>query len=219
MVNYLVEVRGGDLAKVGYVPSGQAAGTLLGRLLLMEPTHRFGEKPMLLLYFVISIGLQLVFWLVPNIIAGATALSIMGFFQGPFFATVSVEAGICEDEYYCTGKSLMMLWRREFQSHRNFSRGKSNRQLSVRKLPNSTPTPCPYTLNISLAHRHTVTRFHICSCSGGRCYLPFVDRTDCRQGWGAGTAANCAGSTRGGNYILGVCSQGPRAQRLKSLYE
>lgn len=65
---------------------------LLGRLLLPEPTHRFGEKPMLLLYFVISIGLQLVFWLVPNIIAGATALSIMGFFQGPFFATVSVEA-------------------------------------------------------------------------------------------------------------------------------
>lgn len=46
---------------------------------------------MLLIYFVISIGLQLVFWLVPNIIAGATALSIMGFFQGPFFATVSIE--------------------------------------------------------------------------------------------------------------------------------
>lgn len=66
---------------------------LLGRLLLPEPTHRFGEKPMLLLYFVISIGLQLVFWLVPNIIAGATALSIMGFFQGPFFATVSARSG------------------------------------------------------------------------------------------------------------------------------
>lgn len=88
-------MRGGDVAKVGYVPSGQAAGMLLGRLLLPEPTHRFGEKPMLLLYFVISIGLQLVFWLVPNIIAGATALSIMGFFQGPFFATVGVESGLC----------------------------------------------------------------------------------------------------------------------------
>ncbi|KAL1852865.1 hypothetical protein Daus18300_012029 [Diaporthe australafricana] len=87
VVAYLVSVRGGDIAKVGYVPSGQAAGTLLGRLLLPEPTFRFGEKRMLLLYFVISIGLQLVFWLVPNIVAGATALSIMGFFQGPFFAT------------------------------------------------------------------------------------------------------------------------------------
>ena len=133
VVNYLVEVRGGDLAKVGYVPSGQAAGTLLGRLLLMEPTHRFGEKRMLLLYFVISVGLQIVFWLVPNIIAGATALSIMGFFQGPFFATVSIDAGVCENERHRTGKSLMMLRRRGFQSHRNFSRGKSNQQLSVRE--------------------------------------------------------------------------------------
>ncbi|KAI3392899.1 hypothetical protein diail_4986 [Diaporthe ilicicola] len=52
-----------------------------------EPTHRFGEKRMLLLYFVVSIGLQLMFWLVPNITADATALSLMGFFQGPFFAT------------------------------------------------------------------------------------------------------------------------------------
>ncbi|KAG8159612.1 hypothetical protein KVR01_010249 [Diaporthe batatas] len=95
VVSYLVEVRGGDVAKVGYVPSGQAAGMLLGRLLLPEPTHRFGEKPMMLLYFVISICLQLVFWLVPNIIAGATTLSIMGFFQGPFFATgVSVASKI-----------------------------------------------------------------------------------------------------------------------------
>ncbi|KKY37698.1 putative mfs transporter [Diaporthe ampelina] len=95
VVAYLVELRGGDVAKVGYVPSGQAAGMLLGRLLLLEPTHRFGEKPMLLLYFIISIGLQLVSWLVPNIIAGATALSIMGFFQGPFFATgVSVASKI-----------------------------------------------------------------------------------------------------------------------------
>lgn len=78
------------------MPSGQAAGTLLGRLLLPEPTFRFGEKRMLLLYFVISIGLQVVFWLVPNIVAGATALSIMGFFQGPFFATVSIESAMCD---------------------------------------------------------------------------------------------------------------------------
>lgn len=73
---------------MGYVPTGWAGGVLLGRLLLAEPTFRFGEQRMILLYGVLSIGLQLVFWLAPNIIAGATALSIMGFFQGPFFATV-----------------------------------------------------------------------------------------------------------------------------------
>lgn len=138
VVSYLVEVRGGDVAKVGYVPSGQAAGMLLGRLLLPEPTHRFGEKPMLLLYFIISIGLQLVFWLVPNIIAGATALSIMGFFQGPFFATVSNEAylGIFAVVGTVVLEDLLtMLGRRGFQLRRRFSHGKSSRQLSVRQPP------------------------------------------------------------------------------------
>lgn len=108
------------------MPSGQAAGLLLGRLLLAEPTHRFGEKPMLLLYFVISIGLQLVFWLVPNIIAGATALSIMGFFQGPFFATVSADASVPECIRQIANGRRRVSQLRQISSH-----GRSKRQLSV----------------------------------------------------------------------------------------
>ena len=88
MVEYLTTVRKGDLSKMGYVPTGYYAGMFLGRLFLAEPTFRFGEKRMLLVYSAICIALQLIFWLVPNIIANATALSIMGFFFGPFFATV-----------------------------------------------------------------------------------------------------------------------------------
>lgn len=90
VVEYLVKVRGGDLSQVGYVPTGFSAGLLLGRLLLPEPTHRFGDKRMLLLYFVAACSLQLVVWIIPNIIADATALGIMGFFLGPFFPTVSL---------------------------------------------------------------------------------------------------------------------------------
>ena len=74
---------------MGYVPTGFYGGITLGRLLLAEPTHRFGERRMTLLYIVVCIGLQLVFWLVPNIVANAVALSIFGFFLGPWFATVS----------------------------------------------------------------------------------------------------------------------------------
>lgn len=88
VVEYLVRVRGGDLSQVGYVPTGFSAGLLLGRMILPEPTHRFGDKRMLLLYFVVACGFQLVVWLVPNIIADATALGVMGFFLGPFFPTV-----------------------------------------------------------------------------------------------------------------------------------
>lgn len=88
VVEYLVKVRSGELSQMGYVPTGWNGGMLLGRILLAEPTFRLGERRMLLVYSVICTGMQLVFWLVSNIIASATALSVMGFFFGPFFATV-----------------------------------------------------------------------------------------------------------------------------------
>ncbi|MCJ1258271.1 hypothetical protein MMC24_006102 [Lignoscripta atroalba] len=87
VVEYLVQVRNGSLASVGYIPAGVAGGSFLGRLLLAEPTFRLGERRMLLLYCVLALTLQLVFWLVPSIIASAVALSFMGFFLGPLFAT------------------------------------------------------------------------------------------------------------------------------------
>jgi len=89
VVEYLVDVRHGKLSEVGYTPAGLYGGIFLGRLLLAEPTHRFGERRMILLYSVIMLALQLVFWLVPNIIASATALSLLGFFFGPLFPIVS----------------------------------------------------------------------------------------------------------------------------------
>ena len=87
VVEYLVTIRNAPLPSTGYVPAGLYGGMFLGRLLLAEPTHRWGERRMLMLYIVIVLALQLVFWMVPNIVASAVALSFMGFFFGPFFAT------------------------------------------------------------------------------------------------------------------------------------
>ncbi|RFU35480.1 hypothetical protein B7463_g876, partial [Scytalidium lignicola] len=95
VVEYLVNVRHGNLANIGYVPAGSYGGTFLGRLVLAEPTHRFGERRMLLLYICICFVLQLIFWLVPNLISSIVMFSIMGFFLGPCFATgVSVGSKI-----------------------------------------------------------------------------------------------------------------------------
>jgi fucose permease len=63
VVEYLVDVRNGDIAQMGYVPAGFSGGCLLGRILLPEPTHRFGEKKMVALYCVLCLGFQLLFWL------------------------------------------------------------------------------------------------------------------------------------------------------------
>lgn len=69
---------------MGYVPTGFNAGTLLGRLLLVEPIHKLGEQRSILACSGLTAVLQLLFWLVPNIIASAAALSLLGFFTGPF---------------------------------------------------------------------------------------------------------------------------------------
>ncbi|KAH6658350.1 major facilitator superfamily domain-containing protein [Truncatella angustata] len=87
VVEFLTTARGGELSRMGYVPAGYAGGMFLGRILLAEPTFRLGEQRMLLIYSALCVALQLVFWLQPNIIASATALSLMGFLFGPFFAT------------------------------------------------------------------------------------------------------------------------------------
>ncbi|KAI2779521.1 MFS general substrate transporter [Daldinia loculata] len=87
VVEFLTTVRGGHLSAIGYVPTGFYGGMLAGRLLLAEPTFRYGEQRMLLVYSVLCVALQLVFWLQPNIVGSAVALSFIGFFTGPFFAT------------------------------------------------------------------------------------------------------------------------------------
>ncbi|KAJ5794001.1 Major facilitator superfamily domain general substrate transporter [Penicillium paradoxum] len=99
MVEYLVQVRNGDVKEMGYVPAGFFGGAFLGRLILAEPTHRLGERRMIFLYALLCVGLQLVFWLVPNIITEAVAVSLLGFFSGPFFATgISVGSKIFSPE-------------------------------------------------------------------------------------------------------------------------
>ncbi|KAI1498539.1 MFS general substrate transporter [Biscogniauxia marginata] len=87
VVEFLTTVRGGGLANIGYVPTGFYGGMLAGRLLPSEPTFRFSERKMLLIYCGLCVVLQLVFWLQPNIVGSAVALSLMGFVSGPFFAT------------------------------------------------------------------------------------------------------------------------------------
>ncbi|EEY23038.1 conserved hypothetical protein [Verticillium alfalfae VaMs.102] len=63
IVEFLVEVRDGNLAHMGYVPAGFSGGGLPGRILLAEPTFRLGERRMIFIYCVLALAFQLVFWL------------------------------------------------------------------------------------------------------------------------------------------------------------
>ncbi|KAL5332582.1 major facilitator superfamily domain-containing protein [Aspergillus crustosus] len=110
IVEYLVDVRNGDLDKMGYVPAGFYGGSFLGRLILAEPTYRFGERRMVFLYAVLCLGLELVFWLVPDIITEAVAISLLGFFSGPFFATgISVASKLFAEEIRSSALAVIFL--------------------------------------------------------------------------------------------------------------
>ncbi|OBW68844.1 MAG: Uncharacterized protein AUREO_010960 [Aureobasidium pullulans] len=111
VVEYLVSVRDGDILAMGYVPAGFSGGALLGRLLLPEPTRRFGERLMVSIYCIICIGLQVIFWLVPNTIAAAVAISLVGFFSGPLFATgISVGSRLFPADIRATALSLVFVF-------------------------------------------------------------------------------------------------------------
>lgn len=57
----------------------------LGRAVLGFITERFGERLCLTIYLAMSVGLQLLFWLVPQFIVSAVAVAFLGFFLGPLF--------------------------------------------------------------------------------------------------------------------------------------
>lgn len=90
IVEFLVHTRHGSLEEMGYVPSGFYGGLCISRLVLAEPTHRWGERRMLMIYSGLCLASQLVFWLVPNLVSSITVFSLLGFFLGPFFAAVSI---------------------------------------------------------------------------------------------------------------------------------
>ncbi|PWY89298.1 MFS general substrate transporter [Aspergillus heteromorphus CBS 117.55] len=85
LVQFLVSVRNGDPKKVGYIASGFWTGFTLGRVALADITHRFGERRMVFIYTALAVVMQILFWVVPDIIVNAVTVCFLGFFIGPFY--------------------------------------------------------------------------------------------------------------------------------------
>lgn len=81
----MLRVRHAAEFAAGATGSGFWAGQAAGRMALGFVTERFGERICIAAYLVISVALQLVFWLVPQFVVSAIAASLVGFFIGPMF--------------------------------------------------------------------------------------------------------------------------------------
>ena len=50
----------------------------MGRVLLADITHKFGERRMVFIYLVLALAMQLMFWIVPSIPVNAVAVFLLG---------------------------------------------------------------------------------------------------------------------------------------------
>ncbi|CAE6402594.1 unnamed protein product [Rhizoctonia solani] len=87
IVTFIIEVRGGGTS-AGYITSGFFGGLTLGRIALLWVNKKVGERRVIYIYNLLAIGLELVVWLVPNIIGDALAVSFVGLLLGPMYPTV-----------------------------------------------------------------------------------------------------------------------------------
>ncbi|KAK2779261.1 MFS transporter [Colletotrichum kahawae] len=92
IVQFMIQVRKATPFDSGMTSVGFWLGITLGRALLGFVTPKLGVKLAVAIYIPIAMGLELLFWLVPQFYVSAVAVALQGFFLGPFFPAVVVAA-------------------------------------------------------------------------------------------------------------------------------
>ncbi|KAL9596161.1 MAG: hypothetical protein Q9219_005981 [cf. Caloplaca sp. 3 TL-2023] len=90
IVNFMIRVRHGEPFSSGMTATGFWLGLTVGRVTLGFITPRIGERLAVCIYLLLSVGFELIFWLVPQFIVSAVAVSLLGFFIGPVFPSTVI---------------------------------------------------------------------------------------------------------------------------------
>ncbi|KAL9015166.1 MAG: hypothetical protein Q9173_000197 [Seirophora scorigena] len=90
IVNFMIRVRHGEPFSSGMTATGFWLGITVGRVILGFVTPKVGERLAVSAYLLVAVGCELVFWLVPQFIVSAVAVSLLGFFIGPIFPSTVI---------------------------------------------------------------------------------------------------------------------------------
>ncbi|OCB85537.1 MFS general substrate transporter [Sanghuangporus baumii] len=101
-VSYIQKYRGGG-ASSGYISTGFFGGLTVGRVALLWVNQKVGEHLIIYIYTLLALGLQLITWLVPNLIADAVAVSLAGVVLGPMYPILMNETGRLVPQWLHTG--------------------------------------------------------------------------------------------------------------------
>ncbi|KAL9051188.1 MAG: hypothetical protein Q9162_006166 [Coniocarpon cinnabarinum] len=85
IIEFMRQIRHGEPFPSGLTATGFWLGITLGRVVLGFVTPRIGEKIAVSAYLLLSMGMELIFWLVPQFVVSAVAVGLLGFFMGPLF--------------------------------------------------------------------------------------------------------------------------------------
>ncbi|KAM6510631.1 hypothetical protein FSOLCH5_011076 [Fusarium solani] len=118
VIEFLIEVRHSPPNIAGYVASGFWGGLMIGRILLADITHKLGDRRMVFIYILIGLGLQLVFWFVPDVTVDAVAISLLGFVIAPFFPVgVSVLTNVLPRELHVAAIGMLCFSSRHYRAN------------------------------------------------------------------------------------------------------
>ncbi|KAK3302802.1 major facilitator superfamily domain-containing protein [Chaetomium strumarium] len=92
IVTFMIQVRQGGEFASGMTATGFWLGITLGRIILGFVTPRVGVNLAIAVYLALTIGLEFLFWFVPQFYVSAVAVALQGFFLGPLFPGVVVVA-------------------------------------------------------------------------------------------------------------------------------
>lgn len=92
ITTFMIRVRKGSPFASGMVATGFWLGMTVGRVVLGFVTPRIGERLSVLIYVPLAMGLELLFWLIPQFYVSAVAVGMQGFFLGPLFPASVVQA-------------------------------------------------------------------------------------------------------------------------------
>ncbi|KAH6622935.1 major facilitator superfamily domain-containing protein [Chaetomium tenue] len=92
ITTFMLRVRHAPPFMAGLTATFFWLGLTVGRVVLGFVTGMIGEKLAIAVYLLLSVALQLLYWLVPNFAASATFVTFLGFFLGPLFPAAVVAA-------------------------------------------------------------------------------------------------------------------------------
>ncbi|RUS33757.1 major facilitator superfamily MFS_1 [Jimgerdemannia flammicorona] len=106
--SFLTEIRGGDTVRMGPLVSLYWLGLTFGRVVLGWVTGKFGEKRMIYLYLVVTVGGVLVVWLVETVEVDAAMLFVVGAALGPVFpTTISIASQVVPKELFASSVGFL----------------------------------------------------------------------------------------------------------------